>query len=33
LVQKAVKEFGPCRKWAVKWFPDVELPDAEDAVE
>ena len=33
LVKKAVKDFGPCRKWAAKWFPDVELPDAEDAVE
>ena len=33
LVQKAVKDFGPCRKWAAKWFPDVELPDAEDPVE
>jgi hypothetical protein len=27
LVKKAVKEFEPCRKWAVKWFPDVELED------
>ncbi|MBR0506524.1 MAG: hypothetical protein IJJ84_14065 [Kiritimatiellae bacterium] len=33
LVKKAVKDFGPCRKWAAKWFPDVELPDAEDPVE
>ena len=33
LVQKAVKDFGSCRKWAAKWFPDVELPDAEDTVE
>jgi hypothetical protein len=33
LVEKAVKGFEPCRKWAVKWFPDVELPEAEDPVE
>ena len=33
LVKKAVKDFGPCRKWAAKWFPDVELPDVEDPVE
>lgn len=33
LVEKAVKGFEPCRKWAVKWFPDVELPEAEDSVE
>ncbi len=33
LVEKAVKGFEPCRKWAVKWFPDVELPKAEDSVE
>ena len=33
LVKDAVKGFGPCRKWAAKWFPDVELPEAEDPVE
>ena len=33
LVKKAVGDFGPCRKWAAKWFPDVELPEAEDPVE
>lgn len=33
LVKKAVKDFGSCRKWAAKWFPDVELPEAEDPVE
>ena len=33
LVKEAVKGFEPCRKWAVKWFPDVELPEAEDPVE
>ena len=27
LVKKAVKDFEPCRKWAVKWFPDVELEE------
>ncbi|MBR0066489.1 MAG: serine/threonine protein kinase [Kiritimatiellae bacterium] len=25
LVKKAVKDFEPCRKWAAKWFPEVEL--------
>ena len=24
------KGFGPNRKWAVQWFPDVELPEIED---
>ena len=24
------KGFGPNRKWAVQWFPEVELPEAED---
>ena len=33
LVKRAVKGFEPCRKWAVKWFPDVDLPEAEDPVE
>ena len=28
LVKKAVKDFEPCRKWAVKWFPQVELEEA-----
>ena len=28
LVKKAVKDFEPCRKWAVKWFPEVELEEA-----
>ena len=27
LVKEAVKGFEPSRKWAVKWFPDVELED------
>jgi len=27
LVKKAVKGFEPSRKWAVKWFPDVELEE------
>ena len=27
LVKKAVKDFEPCRKWAVKWFPEVELEE------
>ncbi len=27
LVQEAVKGFEPCRKWAVKWFPDVKLEE------
>ena len=27
LVKEAVKGFEPCRKWAVKWFPDVELEE------
>ena len=29
LVKKAVKDFEPCRKWAVKWFPEVELEEPE----
>ena len=42
LVKEAVNEkndnekrkgFGPHRKWAALWFPDVELPEAEDPVE
>ena len=27
LVKKAVKDFEPCRKWAIKWFPEVELEE------
>ena len=30
LVKKAVKEFEPCRKWAVKWFPEIELEEPEE---
>ena len=33
LVKDTVKGFGRSREWAVKWFPDVELPEAEDPVE
>ena len=27
------KGFGPNRKWAAQWFPDIELPEAEDVEE
>jgi len=27
LVKEAVKNFEPSRKWAAKWFPDVELEE------
>ena len=27
------KGFGPNRKWAAQWFPDVELPEADDVEE
>ena len=29
LVNKAVKGFEPSRKWATKWFPDIELEESD----
>jgi hypothetical protein len=29
LVKKAVKGFEPSRKWATKWFPDIELEESD----